>query len=197
LVDTESDDYQAAVPKLQKVIQEEPKTHAAYLELGRVWIHQKQYDKALPMLQKAVELTPESAIAQYELGLALVKTGQWEAAVPVFEAAVGRAPNSAEMHFDLGAVHARLKQLPQAAQEFDTVLQLDPGHYQANLVYGHMLVLEHKPEAALPKLERAAKLKPESGEPHKYLAEAYFQLGQQANAERERSLAERLRAGAP
>jgi arylsulfatase A-like enzyme/Flp pilus assembly protein TadD len=193
LIDTENDDYESAIPKLQKVIHEEPNTPAAYLELGRAWVHEKQYDKAIPILQKAVELTPDSAIAQYELGLAMVKTGQWEAAVPVFEAAVTHAPNSAEMHFYLGAVYARLKQLPEAAQEFDAALQLDPGHYQANLVYGHMLVLEHEPEAALPKLQQAAKLKPGSGEPHKYLMEAYSQLGQQAKARREEALFEQLK----
>jgi arylsulfatase A-like enzyme/Tfp pilus assembly protein PilF len=197
LVDTENDDYEAAVPKLERVIQQEPNTHAAYLELGRAWIHQKQYDKALPMLQKAVELAPDSPMALYELGLAMVKTGQWEAAVSPFEGAVTHAPNSAEMHFYLGAVYARLKRLPDAAHEFETTLQIDPSHYQANLVYGHMLVLERQPEAALPKLRKAAEVKPESGEPHKYLADAYLQLGQQANAERERALAERLRPGSP
>ena len=197
LVDTENDDYQAAIPKLQRVIQEEPNTREAYLELGRVLIHEKQYDKALPMLQKAVELAPDSPMALYELGLAMVKTGQWEAAVSPFEGAVTHAPNSAEMHFYLGAVYARLKRLPDAVHEFETALQIDPSHYQANLVYGHMLVLERQPEAALPKLRKAAEVKPESGEPHKYLADAYLQLGQQANAERERVLAERLRLGSP
>jgi len=127
----------------------------------------------------------------------MVKTGQWEAAVSPFEGAVTHAPNSAEMHFYLGAVYARLKRLPDAVHEFETALQIDPSHYQANLVYGHMLVLERQPEAALPKLRKAAEVKPESGEPHKYLADAYLQLGQQANAERERVLAERLRLGSP
>src|SRR5436853_1724776 len=74
LIDTENDDYAAAIPKLQKVIQEEPNTHAAYLELGRAWLHEKRYDDALPMLRKAVELTPDSPLALYEVGLALVKT---------------------------------------------------------------------------------------------------------------------------
>jgi len=197
LIDTENDDYGTAIPKLQKVIEQEPNTHAAYLELGRAWIHEKQYDKALPVLRKAVELSPDSPMSLYELGIAQVKTHQWEQAGASFEGAVAHAPNSAEMHFNLGAVYARLKRLPDAAHEFETALQLDPSHYQANLVYGHMLVLERQPGAALPMLQKAAKVKPESGEPHKYLADAYFQLGQQANAERERALAERLRPGSP
>lgn len=193
LIDTENDDYQAAIPKLERVIQEEPNTHAAYLEMGRAWIHEKDYQKALPPLQKAVELTPESPMAHYEYGLALVKTGQWESAAPEFEAAVAVAPKSPEMHFYLGAVYARLKRVPDAAQEFETTLRLDPSHYQANLIYGHMLVLEHEPTAALPKLQKAAKLQPDSGEPHRYLMDAYLQLGQEANAARERALAQQLK----
>ncbi len=194
LIDTENDDYEAAIPKLQKVIRDEPNTHAAYLELGRAWIHEKNYEKALPMLQKAAEMSPESAMAHYELGLALVKTAQWESAAPEFEAAVARAPKSPEMHFYLGAVYARLKRVPEATQEFETALRLDPSHYQANLVYGHMLVLEHEPAAALPKLLQAAKVQPESGEPHKYLMEAYSQLGQEAKARRQQALFEQLKA---
>jgi len=197
LIDTENDDYEAAIPKLEKVIQEEPNTHAAYLELGRAWIHERNYQKALAALQKAVEMTPESAMAHYELGLAFVKTGQWEAAQPEFEAAATHAPKSPEMHFYLGAVYARLKRVPEATQEFETTLRLDPSHYQANLVYGHMLVLEHDPSAALPKLQKAAKIQPQSGEPHRYLADAYFQLGQEANARRESVLAERLGPARP
>jgi arylsulfatase A-like enzyme/Tfp pilus assembly protein PilF len=193
LVDVEMDQADAAIPKLEQVLKEEPNAHAAYLELGRAWIRQEQYQKALPLLQKAVELTPDSGIAHFELGLALVKTGAWEAAAPAFETAVAKAPRSAEAHFDLGGVYARLKRVPEAAKEFEAALQLDPDHYKANLIFGHMLLLERKPGAALPKLQKAAKLKPEAGEPHLYLAQAYSLLGQEQNARREGALAERLR----
>ena len=192
-VDMEMDQPDAAIPKLEQVLKEEPKAHAAYLELGRAWIRQEQYQKALPLLQKAVELTPDSGIAHFELGLALVKTGSWEAAAPAFETAVAKAPRSAEAHFDLGGVYARLKRVPEAAREFEIALQLDPNHYKANLVYGHMLVLERNPTAALPKLQKAAKLQPNAGEPHLYLAQAYSLLGQEQNARREGALADRLR----
>ena len=193
LVDMEMDQTEAAIPKLQQVLKDEPNAHAAYLELGRAWIRQEQFQKALPLLQKAVELTPDSGIAHFELGLALVKTGSWEAAAPAFEAAVARAPRSAETHFDLGGVYARLKRIPEATQEFETTLKLDPDHYKANLVYGHMLLLERKPMAALPKLQKAAKLQPDAGEPHLYLAQTYSLLGQEQNARREGALAERMR----
>ena len=194
LVDAETEDFDAAIPKLEKVIAEEPNTHAAYLELGRAYIRKKDFQQALPMLQKAVALSPESGVAHYELGLALVKTGQWEAAAPEFEAAVSRSPNSAELHFYLGAVYARLKRVPEATREFETTLRLDPDHYQGNLIFGHMLVLEREPQAALPKLLKAVKLRPEVAEPHRYLSQAYSELGQEANARREWDEMQRLSA---
>ncbi|PYV59144.1 MAG: hypothetical protein DMG91_01795, partial [Acidobacteria bacterium] len=194
LVDMEMDQVEAAIPKFEQVLKDEPNAHAAYLELGRAWIRQEQFGKALPLLQKAVELSPDSGIAHFELGLALVKTGSWEAAAPAFETAVAKAPRSAEAHFDLGGVYARLKRIPEATQEFETTLKLDPDHYKANLIYGHMLLLERKPMAALPKLQKAAKLQPDAGEPHLYLAQTYSLLGQEQNARREGALADRMRA---
>jgi len=176
----------------KRVIRDEPSASTAFLELGRALVHLKNYEKALPVLRQAVEEMPESGIAHYELGLAMVKMGQWESALPEFQAAVVVTPASAQLHFYLGAVFARLKRVPEAAKEFETSLQQDPDHYQANLVYGHMLVLEGEPAAALPKLRKAAKLQPDSGEPHRYLADAYAQLGQEGIAQRERLLAERL-----
>lgn len=192
LVDMEEDRYEDAIPRLERVTRDEPSASTAFLELGRAYVHLKNYEKALPVLRQAVEKMPESGIAHYELGLAMVKMGQWESALPEFQAAVVVTPSSAQLHFYLGAVFARLKRVPEATKEFEKSLQQDPDHYQANLVYGHMLVLEGEPAAALPKLQKAAKLQPDSGEPHRYLADAYAQLGQEASAHRERLLAERL-----
>jgi Flp pilus assembly protein TadD len=50
-------------------------------------------------------------------------------------------------------------------------------------------------DAALPKLVHAAEINPESAEVHASLADAYQQLGQAENAERERTKAAELKAG--
>ncbi len=65
-------------------------------------------------------------------------------------------------------------------------LQLDPNHFRANLLSGRILSLQGDPLGALPNLERAVQLEPRSAEAHQFLAEAYSQLGQDANAARAR-----------
>ena len=195
LIDIEEDRYDDAIPRLEKVIQEEPETSTAYLELGRALVHVKQYQRALPPLRTAVERMPNSEAAHYQLGLALVKTGQWEGALPEFQAAEATTPGSAQLHFYLAAIYTRLKRIPDAFREFEATLKLDPKHYEANLLYGRVLFLEGKPQQALPKLQEAAKIQPDAMQAHAFLADAYMELGQQAKADRERSLAQRSRQG--
>jgi predicted Zn-dependent protease len=76
-------------------------------------------------------------------------------------------------------------------------LKLDPDHFQANLRYGRMLFLEGHADAALAKLARAVKVNPDSAEAHGFLADAYQQLGQVENANRERAAAEQLKSQPP
>jgi Tfp pilus assembly protein PilF len=56
------------------------------------------------------------------------------------------------------------------------------------------LSLQKEPAAALPNLEKAAKVQPDSREAHLFLADAYLQLDRQADAERERAKAQSLPA---
>lgn len=195
LINIEEDDYAAAIPRFQRVIQEEPQATTAYLELGRAMVHLKQYQEALPILRAAAEKMPDSVLAHYELGLALVKTGQWEPSLPEFQAAAVVTPNSPQLHFYLAAVYTRLKRLPEATQEFEKTLQLDPNHYLANLLFGRMMFLEGHPDQALPRLLLAAKIEPKFREPHVFLADLYAQVGQQQKAARERTQAENLSPG--
>jgi arylsulfatase A-like enzyme/Tfp pilus assembly protein PilF len=197
LVDMEEDRFDDAIVELRDMIQQEPDASAGYLELGRALVYRQRYQEALPILRTAAERTPESGMAHYEFALALIKTGQWEAALPEMQAAVVCTPSSAQMHFYLAAVHLRLKHVPEATSEFDKALELDADHFQANLKYGEMLVVQGKTAAALPKLIRAVKVDPKSAEAHAFLAEAYQQLGQPQNANRERAKADQLKSQPP
>jgi predicted Zn-dependent protease len=84
--------------------------------------------------------------------------------------------------------------LPDAIQEYIKVIELRPKHYGAHLLLGRALTLTGKPAAAVPNLVLAAELQPKSPEPHAFLADAYQELGEQADADRERAEALRLRA---
>lgn len=186
--------YEQAVPKLEKVLEEQPKMPIAEMQLGMAWARLKNYEKALAPLQNAIQALPDSAMAHYELGLALYETGDWKGAAPQFEAAVAQAPRWADAHFSLASVYARIDRVPEAMQELDAALKLSPDHYRANLLRGRILSLQGDAAGALANLQKATTVQPDSREAHLFLAEAYMQLGQNEKAQRERAEAERLGA---
>jgi tetratricopeptide (TPR) repeat protein len=194
----ELDHYDEAFAGLQRLVQQYPAdAGTAYLEFGKSLVHLGKYQEAVLILRSAIEKLPDSSTAHFQLGLALAKTGQWEAALPEIQAAAERNPTSAQMHYYLAAVNNRLKRLPEAAAEYEMALKLDPDHFQANLRYGRMLFLEGHAGAALSKLAHAVRVNPDSAEAHTFLADAYQQLGQTENANRERAAAERLKSQPP
>jgi arylsulfatase A-like enzyme/Tfp pilus assembly protein PilF len=196
ILEVEQGEYQSATLNLERVLQTEPDSAIAYVQLGTAWTRLKDYEKALPILQKAVELKADSGLAQYELGLALYETGSWKEAAPQFEQVVAHSPRWADAHFSLAAVYARIERVPEAIEELDKALALDPDHYRANLLRGRLLSLLGKPSEALPNLQKAAAVAPDSREAHLFLADAYAQLGRSAEEKRERFRAEKAKASA-
>lgn len=194
MFDVEDARYQEALPLLKRVLAEQPEMPVANMQYGMAQARLKNYADALPALQKGVKLLPDNGMGHYELGLAMFETGDWKGAAPEFEAAVAKAPRWTDAHFSLAAVYARIDRVPEAMKELDTTLQLEPDHYRANLLRGRILSLQQNPQEALPNLEKAVQVQPTSLEAHLFLADAYAQLGREADANQQRAEAERLKA---
>ncbi|MGA8299975.1 MAG: sulfatase-like hydrolase/transferase [Terriglobales bacterium] len=188
------DHFEEAIVDLQDVIRMDPNLGSAYQELGTLFALRGQYNEAESALRTAVQKTPGSGTAHSELGLLLIKTGQWQGALTEMKAAVACVPASPLFHFQLAAVYMHLKQLPEASSEYEKALAIDPGYFEANLMYGSLLLSEDHADAGLSKLTRAVNTDPNSPEAHAFLAEAYEKLGQTQNASEERTKAAQLKA---
>jgi predicted Zn-dependent protease len=132
-------------------------------------------------------------MAQYEMALALYAEGELKTASTHLEIVVDHSPDWTDARFSLAAIYARIDRLPEALSHLDSTLELDPEHYRANLLRGRILALKGDPAGGLANLEKAVQLEPKSVEAHEFLADAYSQLGQDANAARERDEASRLK----
>jgi arylsulfatase A-like enzyme/Flp pilus assembly protein TadD len=191
MFDVEDARYEEAIPLLKKALAEQPELPVANMQYGIAQARLKNFAEAIGPLQKAVKLMPDNGLGHYELGLALFETGDWKGAAPEFEAAVARAPKWADAQFSLASVYARTDRVPEAKEHLDVCLGLDPAHYRANLLRGRILTLQHKAVEALPNLQKAVEVQPDSREAHLFLADAYEQLGESAKAAEERARAGR------
>jgi choline-sulfatase len=184
--------YQDAIPQLERVLKEEPSLPLANLELGRALNGLERYHQALPWLRKAVELNPQLGRTHFELGVALGETGDWEGSATQFESAVAHAPDSDDLRFYLGMAYDRIGRASDAENSFRNALRINPDHYRASLLLGRLLGIQNKPSEALPFLQKAVSLQPQSPDAHKFLANVYIELGQQQNARHEQAEADRL-----
>jgi arylsulfatase A-like enzyme len=175
----EEDRYDEAKSKLQRVIQMDSTFAPAYTELGQL----------LSAHGQPVELRPESVSAHYSLGLAFFQAGDLTSAAPQFEAAIARNPGSAEMRYSLASIYVRIDRMEDAKKQLAKALAIEPNLFDANLMMGQIFVVQKKPQSAISYLKKASSLRPNAPEPHRYLADAYIQVGQKEIAERERSLA--------
>ena len=187
MFDVEDARYEEAIPLLKKALAEQPDLPVANMQYGMAQARLRNYAEAVAPLQKAIQLQPDNGMGRYELGIALFETGDWKGAAPQFEAAVARAPRWADAQFSLASVYARIDRVPEAIEHLDICLGLDPAHYRANLLRGRILSLQGKPAEALPNLKKATEVQPDSREAHKFLADAYDQLGDSASAAQERA----------
>ncbi len=87
-----------------------------------------------------------------------------------------------EKHFDLALQYSIDGKDAEAIPEYRKVLELMPDLYEAHINLGQVLLRSKNPTEALPHLKRAHEQKPADFRPAYYLAEAYFDLGQFAEA---------------
>lgn len=197
LMHSQDPNPQQAVAELEKAIQLEPNARMAYLALGRSYRRLKQVDKAIPMLRKAAETMPGLGLAQYELGRTLVENGDWSDAIPAFEAATADNPEEVEWHFDLAVLYERKQLFPEAMREFRDTLKYDPKHFRANLLLGRLLGMKGDASEALPFLQTAAKIQPDSVDAHTYLANVYSMLKRTTEYAREQEIVKKLKSKSP
>jgi predicted Zn-dependent protease len=189
-----ADDHrdQEAIPLLQQLIAKDPDAPFAYALLGQCYLSLKQYSQAVLLLRKAVYMRQDMTISHFHLAAALVETKDFDGAADELEVVVARMPEFEEAHQMLETAYVQAGRIPEAIKECEKVLESDPNDYGTNLLLGRILVSTGDPRAALPKLKKAAALEPKAPEPHRFLAEAYTQLGQRTDVAREQAAAKRL-----
>jgi peptide/nickel transport system substrate-binding protein len=85
----------------------------------------------------------------------------------------GTVSNRAAAHFTLGVLRQMQNRLPEAQNEFETAVSLDPTNSRAQLHLGKTRLFLGEPEAGIAPLEQAIRLSPDGPD----LAIAYWALG--------------------
>ena len=193
------DEWQRAAAYLRKSLQAEDGNDQAHLLLGFADRELQQPDWAEKEFAKAVGLNPRSDVNAYFAGQQLLIDTKFEAALPYLYDAVKLNPRNGLAYRALGMAQVHLgnyglaeSYYRKATETIDDSSSADPGPL---LDLGFILLLGHdsaKVEEALKLAERAAKLRPNSGDTHYLVGKALMKMERVKEAVPELELAAKL-----
>ncbi len=166
--------------EFRQVLQLDPKSGAAYANLGVVNMRRKQWDKALTMLHKAEPLIPKSQATgiRLNIGLAYFRQNEFSKAIPPFESVVRDQPDAEQPRYLLGLCYFFAEKWADAANTLEPLW----AQQSSNLEYLYVLSNAAN-RAGLKSLDdRAAeqftKLGSDSAEYHLYAGKYHLESGQ-------------------
>lgn len=114
--------------------------------------------------------------ARTELDFAIddIMGGKFSHAAPHVKNALKRAPDNPDVHFVAGYYDEHTRNISGARQEYEKAVALYPKHFSAQLSLGTLLVNQNDFAGAIPYLEKALAVGPNSWRGHWLLAEAYL-----------------------
>lgn len=115
-------------------------------------------------LEKARKIDPENPNVLLFLGMNYLDLDKPEKAIEILTKAVGLYPHDAQLHFQLGVAQDKLNHDPQAVEQFQTVLTLDPKNSAAMNYLGYSWAEKGvRLEEAEKLLRQAVELDPTNG----------------------------------
>ncbi|MGH9540031.1 MAG: sulfatase-like hydrolase/transferase [Terriglobales bacterium] len=118
---------------LEKVLQLDPKSPTALLQLGELELQAGEYNRAAEHLKQAREVRPEDATAAFHEGQARQKAGDLAGARAALEASLKLSPGQFPARLLLGQVYLGLKDAKNAEDQFEAALLSQPDSKEAQL----------------------------------------------------------------
>jgi Flp pilus assembly protein TadD len=167
-------DYEAAIPPLQKFIAEKPDVAYAHFQLAYAYTALKRTDDARQEYERCVTLDPKMPEAQLNLGILLLENRPADAVAPLRKA-VELLPSQSRPRYLLGLAQERSGDLSGAAESFQGATRLDPKGVDSLTRLGQVLLRLDKPADAESKFRAALELQPKSPEALQGLAQSLDQ----------------------
>ena len=181
------EDYQAALPELEKVLLLAPDFDAAQA-LGLTYLYLKLPERA-KLLFDELQLSAgkESADLHILFGQAYEQTNYPLEAEREFKRALVINPKQPRASFFLGYVilqHGGSDRLGEAGKAFEEELKLTPDDFFSNFFAGVVASSENNHQKAIGYLEKSAKIRPERSESFLFLGGSQFELNNLVEAEK-------------
>jgi Flp pilus assembly protein TadD len=159
--DIDKNDFEAAIPPLQKFLADKPDVAYAHFQLAYCHTALKHLPEARAEYERAIALDPKMTEAYLNLGMLL--TGpEPAAAVAPLRKVVELLPSQSRPRILLGVAQERSGDLPGAADSFEGAVHLDPRDTEAALHLAKLYLVLKRPADAEAKFRGVLEVQPTS-----------------------------------
>jgi tetratricopeptide (TPR) repeat protein len=171
-----------AITEFLDILETNPKSTEALLELSKLHLTTHQYSKAVEYVEKALALDPAFFEGYVQLGTAYLKQNQEREAEVAFDQALRLNPRSGIAYCGLGLVQVSQGKRELAKQCFITTIDLAPQLGTAYLSLASMLRDEHRLEEAIELMLKFICITPDAHYGYECLGELHLSYGKVAVA---------------
>jgi tetratricopeptide (TPR) repeat protein len=169
-----------------------PDSAPAYLIAARMLFRQNDPEEARQYAEKALTLNVNLPHAHELLGELALARQDPGAAIAELEKEQAVNPLDGSVYDRLGDAYVRAGNYAQAEQALQRAVLLEPTATGPYILLGKALLADKDPSGAVMYLERAEKMDANNRMTHWLLAQAYRELGREADAARESAITSRL-----
>jgi len=157
----DKNNFETAIPPLQKFIAEKPDVAFAHFELAYAYTGLNRAEEARAEYERCVALDPKMAEAHLNLGILLLEKDPAAAVAPLRKA-VDLLPSQSRPRFLLGVALERSGDLAGAAESFESASHLDAADTEALTHLGGVYLQLKKPADAEKKFRTVLERQPKS-----------------------------------
>lgn len=120
-------DFSGALGFLQKALEKDPNSGAAYSQLAKLYYSAGDIEKASDAISRAVALNPYQPDFLYVHGKILEKQGRLDEALAAFEQAALVNPEESDAYFEIGEIYQQRHDRARALAAYRKAVELSPG----------------------------------------------------------------------
>lgn len=180
IIQTDQQDYAAAIESLQKALRMNPRSTRTHNNLGNVYLAEQNPNLAESEFETVLRLDPANSEANYNLGVLLMMKGSPDKAIPHFERV---RPRTTAAEFNLVRAYFQTRRTADAMRLAGDLSELGKNEVQVHFSLGTLLASEKQYKSAQLELEKADALQPETYEILFNLGQALLRTGDYAKAD--------------
>ena len=170
--------FEEAANELQGVLDANPRSYIANIQMGRLLEHSGQFDLAVERFETARAANPTQSEAAAYAGAAYLRLKDFEHAREAFEAALKLDPKRATNHLGLAQIHFHQDELEQSKIRLHQAIAFDPQLKQARSLLARIHMREGDVGETKVAIEELLASSPDQLRPTLALARIHMQAGE-------------------